>query len=235
MKRWGAVVAITLVVGCAKVESEDVATSGVHADIRASADGSGSTQVRTTLRVGGATSNTFLDLAGDDKLEVTQGETTQSPAREELLEAVSYVSSFPVDAADTEFKVAFLRSIDDGAPDSRVVLPAPFAITAPAAESTHSRVVDVTLEWSPSAGGDAMTWIASGNCVQMRSGNIAGDPGLLVLPAGTFVAHENQTTATCEVTVTVHRTRGGTLDPNYGEGGNVRGEQVRRLEILSAP
>src|SRR5688500_2218758 len=190
MKRLMALAAIASLAGCATVESEDVATSGVYADIKASADGSGVTQVRASLRVGGGTSNTFLDLSGDDRLETTHGQDTQSMAREELLGAVSYVTSFPVEAADSQFVVAFHRTIDEGAPSSTAVLPAPFAISAPAAETTFSRTSDVTVTWSPSATGDAMTWVANGDCVAMRLGNIAGDPGSLVIPAGTFVAHD---------------------------------------------
>lgn len=237
MKRTMVVIAVAAATlqGCSNVESEDVATSGVNAQIRATADGSGSTQVRATLRVGGGTSNTFLDLSGDDVLEASYDQSAQAMSREELLGAISYVTSFPVEAEGSEFVVALLRSVDDGAPDSRATLPAPFAISAPAAESVHSRGADVSLVWSPSGAADPMTWIANGPCVQARSGVVAGDPGTLTLPAGTFVAHENQTGETCTVEVTLTRSRTGILDPGYGEGGEVRGEQVRRLQILSAP
>ena len=49
-------------VACESVDSTAVTTAGVYADITAMADGSGSTRTTAILKVGGATSNTYLDL-----------------------------------------------------------------------------------------------------------------------------------------------------------------------------
>jgi hypothetical protein len=224
-----------LLTACGNLSSEDVKTSGIHADIVASTDGTGSTEVRATLRVGGATSNQFLDLSGDDELMAsTTSGSAQPMSRQELLGAISYVSTFPVDAPDTGFKVDFERTVDVSAPDSHATLPAAFAITAPADQANASRAADLQVTYSSSGSGDAMSWLATGDCIQPAWGSIAGDPGVFVLSAGKLVAYDGHQTDTCTVTITVARTRAGTLDPAFGSG-TVQGQQVRRVDVRSAP
>lgn len=221
---------------CENVESEDVMTSGVYADISATADGTGSTLVKTSLRVGGGMSNTYLELMGDDKLTAFQDTTEKLMGVKKLLGAVWYEASFDVDAADTPFKVAFTRSVDDGAPESTMTLPAPFALTAPAANTEFSRAsADITVTWDASGTSDKMHLTADGECIQIWSKELDGDAGTAVIPHAEIVAHEQQEATTCEITLTLGRRRTGDLDANYGEGGTVLGIQQRTVKVKSAP
>ena len=54
---------------------------------------------------------------------------------------------------DTEFAIAFLREVDEGAPSSVVSLPAKFEITEPASDTTFSRETDdITIAWDVTDG-----------------------------------------------------------------------------------
>ena len=119
-------------VACESVESKDVGTDAMSAQIEViSADGA-STRVNTTLRVGGLTSNTYVQLTGDDQLTADDGTGPIEMSYLSIGDYWTYIADFSVAAADTNFAVALVRSLDDGAPSSTATLPAPFDLTAPA-------------------------------------------------------------------------------------------------------
>src|SRR5512136_236062 len=60
-----------------KVDSTDVRTTGIYAEMGALAEGNGQTMATVDLRVGGAGSNTHLNLKGNDEL-VASAATGQS-------------------------------------------------------------------------------------------------------------------------------------------------------------
>jgi hypothetical protein len=222
---------------CEKVESEDVNTSGIYANIQVVANGDGQSQVIATLKVGGDTSNVFIDMSGDDKLEATSGEENKELAKDnEVGNIVRYKASFDGDEEDKDFKVAFIRTVDDGAPESTVTLPAPFGITSPDADTSFSRENDdLVIEWENAGTEDAMHISANGDCVKLYTKAIDGDPGTHTIEKTVIDPKDEQETVNCPVTVTITRTRGGTLDTAYGEGGVISGQVVRTLELLSTP
>lgn len=229
--------------GCAHTSSSDVATDALYADMAVSADGSGQTIATAALKVGGATSNDFLDLSNTDTLVATADSSNQQTmVREEALGAVWYQAIFAVDSAGTLFQIAFNRQPNSNmpnpvsAPDSHVTLPAPFAITAPAQNAQYSRASDpVTVTWSGSGQTDPMSYVATGDCVEALSQTISSDSGTLTIPAGTIVPHSGQGATSCTVTIKIYRSRAGTIDPAYGKGGKISGTQVRSIDILSKP
>jgi hypothetical protein len=65
---------LLLAFGCTEsVESEDVRTSGIYPEVMVTATGDGQSRVEVRMKVGGPSSNTYLDMTGDDKIEVTVG------------------------------------------------------------------------------------------------------------------------------------------------------------------
>lgn len=230
-------------VACEKVDSGDVATDAVYAELRATADGSGNTELYAALKTGGANSNTFLDLITGDELLGYQDTTAQVMGEQSLGNARWYTTAYAIDAADTPFRIAFLRTQTPehncnavSAPQSNVTLPSPFNITGPAANTTFSRAADdVVVTWDTSGQADPMSWVMAGDCIEIRAGDINGDPGTLTIAANQFVALQDHETETCSVTISIRRIRGGTVDPNYGEGGEFLGRQLREIDVLSAP
>ena len=223
-------------VACESVESTDVLTSGVYADISATADGSGSTETSAILRVGGGNSNTFLQLVEDDTLTASQGDDSQAMTEVNLGDWYSYVATFEVDEEDAEFAVAFERTVDEGAPNTTMSLPAPFDLTAPEADVTVAAAEeDITISWEPADAGDDMSWDIDGDCIQAEGDSVDGDPGIAVIEAGTLEWWDDEEPATCEATITVTRSRAGSLDEGYGEGGTAYGRHQRQVKILVAP
>jgi len=228
-----ALVAIVLA-GCEKVESNDILTSGINAQITAASLGDGKTTVTATLYVGNPLNLTFVELAGDDQLIASHGTEDKVMVERELLNTVSHQAEFQTDAAGAQFEVAFVRTIDDGAPSSVATLPASFALGATI--GTASRAAPLTLTWSPAGTSDTMSWLAEGDCIERAAASITGDPGTVTIAANTIKLRQQQgTPTTCAITVSISRARLGTLDPAYGKGGMVTGTQTRQATLTSTP
>jgi len=224
-----------LAAGCTSVDSGSVGTDGIYADLVATSDG-GSTHTTATLRVGGATSNTFVNLEGDDALTVSADGTTQTMLESHLGDLYIYSSDFALSAEDTEFQFSLERSIDAGAPDSRCTLPAPFEITAPLDSDTFSRELDpITVSWTPSGTQDTIRISVSGDCLFDDVEDVSGDPGTFEISPGTIASIDESNPTSCDARITVQRRRVGTLDPGFGQGGSIYGVQDRELLLRSDP
>jgi hypothetical protein len=226
----------TTAAACTTTESDNILTRGMFASIEARADGNGSTTVSTSLFLGPPSDLIFIDLVAGDQLLAHHGDEFKTMTEIIILNIVSHTATFQGDAEDEEFEIEFRRRVDPGAPSSLVSLPAPFTLgNVPA---SVSRNVDFGVNWTGSSSGatDRMRWSASGSCIESASGVIAGDPGSVTMPAGTFRKLSGQNVAdSCQVTVTVDREREGDVDPAFGEGGTATGLQRRSLTFTSTP
>ncbi|HYO95855.1 MAG TPA: hypothetical protein VER33_15140, partial [Polyangiaceae bacterium] len=111
-------------------------------------------------------------------------------------------------------------------------LPAPFEMMlgAPAA----SRATDeVTFTWEPAATGD-LAWEYEGDCVMSDDG-VTPDDGEATLAVGEVRTFESEANESCTVDVTLARSRGGTIDPAFTEGGRIVARQVRSDSFFSVP
>jgi len=221
--------------GCAKTDSSDLLTTGIYAAISAQANGDGATHVYATLYVGTPDRLNFVDLTGDDQLIAQHGAQEMVMSETTLLNIVSHHAQFngPDNEGD-QFQVAFERSVDNGAPNSIATLPGKFAFTTP--PTTASRAQPVTLSWSPIDSATPMRWDAQGDCINNVGTNIIVDSGSLTIPANAFVKRTGQMIAdNCVVTVSITRAQLGQLDPGYGKGGLVEGQQIRKVMLMSTP
>jgi hypothetical protein len=219
-----------LALGCSEsVESTDIRTTGIYPEITITADGSGSSEIEVALKVGGRNSNTYLQLRGDDELEVSaEGFSETFEGSGDI-----YKATLPLDDPNTQFVIAFQRGDqDDSAPASIVSLPAPFEMMlgAPAA----SRATDeVTVTWDPAGTGD-LTWEYEGECVLSEDGNTPDD-GETTFGLGEIRTFESDANESCTVDVLLARSRGGTIDPAFTDGGRIVARQVRSDSFLSVP
>ncbi len=209
------------------VDSTDVKTSGVYAIMSVTATGNGQSEVSMDLRVGGANSNTHLDLKAGDQLTATVGTTTKTLGQSGYV----YKTTFDAEAADTKFVVAFTRANDTSAPNSSVTLPAPFTVAGIGA--TVSRAEGLTATWAKSS--DPMSWRLDGDCLFLKSGSMAADAGAVTLAPTDFSPLSGKETATCPAKLCLDRTRSGAVDPAYGEGGTATAVQSRCVSFSSAP
>lgn len=225
---------VVLCAGCSTVDSSDVLTSGIYAQLSAVSSGEGTTDVQAVLYLGNPINLDFVDLTGDDELFAIHGSDQKEMTERILLNVVSHHASFPTDAEGEQFEIDFTRTVDNGAPSSIATLPAKFTLSGPT--SATSRAAEIPLSWSPASSGDQMSWQANGDCIEIASGTISGDTGSFSVPANTVKKKMSDGVAdTCMVTVSVRRSRAGDLDPGYGKGGIISGAQVRTVTVMSTP
>jgi hypothetical protein len=225
---------LAIVLGaCAKTASSDLLTHGMSADISGIAKGNGTTDVNATLFVGDPGSLNFVELQGDDTLLASANGGAESIMnRTELLNIVTYDAVFQTDSENDSFTVDFKRTVDPGAPDSTLDLPAPFDIDP--TPTSASRGQTLTFTYTPGSA-DLFRWDASGSCIS-ATGATAGDNGSVSIPAGTLTLIQTTPPVTsCAVTVTVTRSRLGTLDTGYGHGGTISGQQQRQFTFTTNP
>ena len=221
-----------MLAACTTHESSDVLTSGIYASISAQATGNGKTDVSATLYVGNPLGLNYVELTGDDRLLVKTTGMTKEMRETEVLGTVGHHVEFALDAEGTQFEVEFARTIDEGAPSSIATLPAKFDITG--SPATASRAQPIQFQWAPT-GSDPMSWTATGDCIELESSPVT-DTGTHTIEAARLKKRMNTNVPdTCEITITVMRSRAGTLDPHYGKGGEVRGIQARSFKLTSMP
>lgn len=221
---------------CTSVDSDNVFTSALYARINATADGDGTTTLRTTLFIESPGSLDYIELEGDDLLMAYGPAAVSQQMREsQFLGMTSYSATFDTEAENSEFIVEFTRTIDDSAPDSRVTLPPPFDILTADGESYSRATDDIIIDWDL-IGTDAMDYRLEGGCVEAILGTIAVDEGTLTIPSSEVVKRpEEDVEDTCLVTVQITRSRPGTIDPNYGYGGDAFAHQSRTFRFTSTP
>lgn len=239
--RRAAVLLAAALAGCEQIQSQDIATHGIYADLSADGQGTGVTWVSAELRAGGDLSNVSVDLGPCDRLTATLAAVERTMARrDDVLGRVWYEATFSGEPEGALLRIAFLRSDTGGcnapgpsAPDSAVTLPAAFAVTAPAAGSALRRSASFAVTWTP-ARLDPMWLTVSGPCVWPAS--FAASPGAsgLVVPAGSIQPIADPF-AICGLELTLVRGRDGTVDPAFGEGGRFVARQTRRVTAQSVP
>ncbi|HWN68557.1 MAG TPA: hypothetical protein VNM90_13050 [Haliangium sp.] len=229
------IVALLALPACAEsVESDDVFTDGIYAELRAEATENG-THATVTLRVGGSSSNTYVMLTGDDSLSVTANGETEEMSPQNFGDRYHYTADLDATSEDTEVVFRFTRVIDDGAPDSHCILPRPMNIDVPVEGDNFSRLSDdVVITWDTSGSSRPISLSVSGDCFSGVTESFEDDPGTYTIPAGTMPSNADPATA-CVATVELSRTNGGALDPAFGEGGSVTCSQTRTITFRSDP
>jgi hypothetical protein len=220
---------LVLVTACTKVNSEDILTHGMNAQIEARGDSFGNTSVSATLYLGDPINLNFVELSTGDQLLASSGAMSKTMQESSILNITSYNAQFSTNTADEEFEVAFIRTVDNGAPSSTVTLPDPFDIEP--YTNPVSRAADMTMAWS-APGQDKLEWSISGSCIDAAGAALQADTGGALVPAGTIkkrmsTGPNDVVPDSCEATLQLTRSRDGDLDPGYGKGGSIVGTQVR--------
>lgn len=231
----GAVLTLALP-GCTaeSVESDNVFTDGIYADLRAVASDTG-TRATATLRVGGGASNTYVMLGANDALTVSADGQTEEMTEQGSGNVYRYSADLTASAGGVDVVFTFERTLDEGAPDSRCTLPAAATISEPAEDATLSRSEDdLVITWEAGDPDDTLRLAVEGTCFSDFSETLDDDPGTYTIPAGTLQSAGDPPEA-CSATVRLTRERLGDLDVGYGEGGRVLCSQVREVSLRLDP
>jgi hypothetical protein len=225
-------------IGCESAESEDIRTGGMYPNMAVVNDGT-SSEADVIIRVGGPTSNTFVNLTAGDTLAVSVNDGDSVTMSENNLgDYYQYSATFTESEEDTKFTFILMREDDESAPESVATLPAPFSLSGPEADTLFSRAADdITVTWTPSGKEDNMTLLISGDCLNDEVDISLEDTGSYVINAGTLELEEDDDKfeESCSGTITVRRTRAGSVDPAFEEGGTVTATQVRSVAFRSDP
>ncbi len=230
------VLCLSPLIACESVSSVDVTTNGMYANFEVSADGSGSSRANAVLRVGGPSSNVYVDMAEGDSLSasVDGGEAVEME-KASLGDFKEYNADFDVDVADSAFVFDFNRDVGESALANTVSLPAQFEFTGPEEDATFSRADDdLVITWDGGSD-DSIRYMVDGDCISLYSQTLDSDEGSVTVPAADLEAIDENDPETCTVDITVRRVRAGTVAEAFGEGGLAEGVQVRTMSVVSAP
>ena len=228
-----------LISGCGSTHSENVKSQGIFARIIAKAENN-STKVDTTLSVG-SSRGTTLEIDGSDSLKATARGVTQTLTKTSFLGDISYTTTFDFNVPSTEIVVSFERSKDTSCPNSRILMPDPFTVTAPSSGQAFTSLSSIDVNWTPanpvsgtiSVSFSTRCTAAGGSAVRRSSTFSYVDTGTTSVPVTSVLPTESyDKTQSCSCDIEVSRTANGTLDPNYGEGGSITGSQVRTVSIV---
>jgi hypothetical protein len=222
---------LPLAIGCGTTNSSNLLTKGISASITASTDGTGTTKVSASLFNGVPSQLIFVDLEGTDTLTATHGSSNQPMQKEQLGNIIVYSTTFATGNAGDSFTIDLMRTVDAGAPSSTTTLPAAFTLGTVATQASRAQAMTVT--WSPTATGDQMSWKVTGTCINDANGSTV-DNGTMTIAANTLIPQQGAATS-CTATLTIQRSQPGTLDPHYGMGGSIDGEQSRTATFTTAP
>lgn len=236
-----AITALPLVTGCfEQVDSADVTTDGLHADVELlSLDGL-TTDVAVTLAVGGP-SGTRVSLTNGDRLSAAaMGRVVDLSRREDLFGSPSYVGTLPYAAEDVAFVVDYLRGDrstqaqscgSTSAVGSYALMAKPFELSPMVSSARLGQ--PVTVAWSNRSTAPFAIEV-TGACV--RGGvERAPDGGVFVIPGAWLAASDPRNPSACSVRVVARRCTGGRISPAFGEGGRVQACQERSLAFRVSP
>ncbi len=229
--------------GCSEIDSRNIRTAGINADMEAGVDGSSRTEVEVRLTTDSTLFADQIDLSRGDRLFATINGVTQRLGRS----GSRYRTTFNFDAGGMVLIVELDRDNDRNARDSRITIPDAFDILMPAANTVFEAAEEVTVVWDPPANGNTIELIYSGQCMNMQSNESEGffrsfnisDSGMHSVVVENLLNSSDQRQnfdpmMACPTTVTLRRRSTGTIDREF-DGGRFRALQERELVFIINP
>jgi hypothetical protein len=237
MKRLIGIACCAACAACTSVQSTDLKTAGISAQMALSTtDSTGTTSVNVTLNVDDNATD-FVELTPGDTLTAALSGQSETLSESNVAGLISYGTNFSQVTSGATYTVAFNRPAGNtSAPSSTGAIPAAFELGT-LSTGSFSRANDtITVTYSGSDPTDPMAWTLEGDCFNLVQQTLSGDPGTFTIAKGTVQSNapSGQQPQSCQATLTLSRTRQGTLDPAY-YGGGVSAQQVRSLTFTSAP
>lgn len=244
--KWTPLLAVIVLVGCDQTDSGSVATSQIAADfkvISTSSDPDAKVMVTAKLTRTREFNAPQLELDPGDELTVTAAGVTTTLHRSPLLFVTQYEAEVDNASTHTQFVIAFNRVEDTSAPSSIAQLPDPFDIS-PMAASYHLGDT-ILLTWTAAVSEDEVMFYSHRTSCEVDDDTVEGtsfiarlvtgdtvDDGTLSLNIDDFIYNvDRDTLVACEAHITLERRQEGSVDPNFGAGGDFIAIQERSLEF----
>jgi hypothetical protein len=210
--------------------SSNIKTGGIAALIDVYANDDTTATVHVELKVGGSSSNTYVNLEGSDELVATAGGKTKTLSS---VDRGIYEADFSGLEPGTEFQVTLERPDDTTASENSGILPDPFDFTEPASDLSR-KDDDLDLVWDPSGTGDDMEIEIDGDCTFPYSHKMA-DTGAYTVDAGEIESTGGDDPETCNLTAELTRTKDGSADTLFDPESYFRLHQSRSAKFTSNP
>jgi hypothetical protein len=234
MRSLGVLIGLALVVsGCSTVDSADIRTSGMTADLLVKLpENAVAVDLTASFRVGNLT---YVELGSGENVSVSAEGKTEELHRGKFAGATSYTGQLGVSKGEVTF--ALKRDGDNAsAPSSTVVLPEPVHLSQPFGGTKLSRgkAVQVTFASGPA---QTLTW--SGPCIQTGSLEIEAGRSSTTIAAGliratTPASPANSARDSCQIELLLSRHTTGKLDGAFKDGSIVAVAQSIH-QVVSAP
>jgi hypothetical protein len=240
MRSLGVLIGLALVVtGCSTVDSADIKTSGMTADLLVKLpENADAVDVTASFRVGNLT---YVELGSGENVEVSADGKREQLHRGKFAGATSYTGQLGVSKGSkiSQVEINFALNRAGGntsAPSSTVVLPEPVHLSQPFGGAKLSRRKDVQVSF---ASGPAQTLTWSGPCIQTGSLQIEPGRSSTTIAAGliraTMPATPNSAGSdTCQVDFLLSRHTTGRIDGAFKDGTIVAVAQSIH-QVVSAP
>ena len=215
-------IALVALIGtaCTSIDSENIPTDSMTANIKISVHDSGNTDVQATLRIEDS-ALTYLDLTGGEHLTATMGGRTTR-----LVPGFFDYRGFLSDGlAGHQVRIGLNRNQYDDAHDSYATVPTPFTLRV----TTHPNEYDDTIELRWNDRTREKTRIkADGHCIRDEEWKFQSwnDTGRLTMAMSQLPIRSSWSGRECTIELTVERCRDGRLDPHF-YGGTIEACQVR--------
>jgi stringent starvation protein B len=222
-----------LAVGCSKetTSSRNIKTGGIAALTDVYADTDTTATVHVELRVGGSSSNTYINLEDGDQLIATAGDQTKTLSMTD--EAGVFEAKFSGVGEDTLFSLVLERPHDTTASENSGTLPAPFTLEKPTDDLSRKND-ELEVTWAPSGTADAMTFAFDGDCI-FNHKESPSDSGSFTLSKGELDSTGGDKPEACKLDLETQRSRSGTADPAFDSESWFRLHQRRSTSFVSAP
>lgn len=229
--------ALTASTACwSTVSSEDVRNADLRADIIVSNDGFFSTSAYATLREGTEESTAYIELTGEDRIFAAHDTQDVQMEKSDFLGIVNYYANLEAAVENAVVEVRFERAVDMSPLTSRATMPSSFTLLEPISNHRQSRSDDLAVSWTPEGAEDEMLVRLTGTCITTFEESVDDARGAFTLEGGTLEpADPEAPNEACDVTVTLERSRPGTLADGFGQGGRVDAKQTRASFITLDP
>jgi len=223
-----------LAVGCSKetTSSRNIKTGGIAALTDVYADTDTTATIHVELRVGGSSSNTYINLEDGDELIATAGDQTKTLSMTD--EPGKFEAKFTGVGADTVFSLVLERPHDTTASENSGTLPAPFTLDKPTDDLSRKND-ELEVTWAPSGTDDAMEFDFDGDCIFPRPPERPSDSGSFTLAKGELDSTGGDKPEACRLTLDAQRSRSGTADSAFDSESWFRLHQRRSTSFVSAP
>ena len=234
------------------MDSADIRTSGFYTEILVVAEDE-TTSVSTKLRTSSEFTADIIILSSGDQL------TASMSGRDIVLHEThtsDYEGVFDIAGDSSEVTVALTRNNDTDAPNSRVLLPNFFEITAPDPSESFNAGDNITVVWTPGNPSNTVLINFSATCQMSVLNSLTDETELVrdflnrefvVADSGTYTTSVNQilnaegtqdglvSNMSCPMEISLQRLNNGTLDSAFTKGGTIRATRKKSVLVNAIP